>query len=110
MRLFGVEEPEQQANLLLEKGVGELALTLGSAGCLIVAGEVRRRLPAPAADMVMDTSGAGDAFNGAYLAGRLGGASAVEAAQAGLLVGTRVVASQGAVVPASVSHPRDPLC
>lgn len=106
-RLFRVDEPERQTSLLLEMGVRELALTLGSSGCLIVAGEVRARLPAPTA-IVIDTSGAGDAFNGAYLAARLGGAAPVQAAHAGLLVGSRVVAHAGAVVPPLVSHPRDP--
>ena len=103
--LFRLEEPEQQANLLLAMGVRELALTLGSSGCLVVDGEVHTRLPAPAVDMVADTSGAGDAFNGAYLATRLRGGSAEEAAQAGLMVGSRVVTHAGAIVPKSISHP-----
>jgi len=103
--LFRLEEPEQQANLLLAMGVRELALTLGSSGCLVVDGEVHTRLPAPAVAMVADTSGAGDAFNGAYLATRLRGGSAEEAARAGLLVGSRVVTHAGAIVPKSISHP-----
>jgi 2-dehydro-3-deoxygluconokinase len=103
--LFRLEEPEQQANLLLAMGVRELALTLGSSGCLVVDGEVHTRLPAAAVDMVADTSGAGDAFNGAYLATRLRGGSAEEAARAGLLVGSRVVTHAGAIVPKSISHP-----
>jgi 2-dehydro-3-deoxygluconokinase len=107
-RLFHLEEPGQQANLLLAMGVRELALTLGSSGCLVVDGEVRTRLPAPAVDMVADTSGAGDAFNGAYLATRLRGGSAQGAAQAGLMVGSRVVTHAGAIVPKSISHPHDP--
>jgi len=107
-RLFRLDEPDNQVSLLLEMGVRELALTLGSSGCVVVNGGVRTRLPAPAADIVADTSGAGDAFNGAYLARRLCGASPVQAARAGLLVGSRVVAHAGAIVPASVSHPRDP--
>ena len=106
-RLFGLEEPQQQANLLLAMGVRELALTLGSSGCLVIDGEVRARLPAPAVDKVVDTSGAGDAFNGAYLAARLRGGSAAEAAQAGLEVASRVVTQAGAIVPRSISHPRD---
>jgi 2-dehydro-3-deoxygluconokinase len=106
-RLFRLEEPAQQANLLLAMGVRELAITLGSSGCLVVDDEVRTRLPAPTVDIVADTAGAGDAFNGAYLATRLRGGSAEEAAQAGLMVGSRVVTHAGAMVPKSISHPRD---
>jgi 2-dehydro-3-deoxygluconokinase len=109
-QLFHVDEPREQANLLQEIGVRELALTLGSSGCLVVNGNVRTRLRASAVDIVADTSGAGDAFNGAYLATRLRGGSAVEAAQAGLLIGSRVVTHPGAIVPKSVSHPCDPGC
>jgi 2-dehydro-3-deoxygluconokinase len=109
-QLFRLEEPEQQANQLQAMGVCELALTLGSLGCLVVDGEVRARLPAPAVDMVADTAGAGDAFNGAYLATRLRGGSAEEAAQAGLMVASRVVTRAGAIVPKSTSHPRDSAC
>jgi 2-dehydro-3-deoxygluconokinase len=109
-RLFRLEEPGQQANLLLAMGVRELAITLGSSGCLVVDGEVRTRLPAPTVDIVADTSGAGDAFNGAYLAARLCDGSAEEAAQAGLMVGSRVVTHAGAIVPKSISHPRDSGC
>ena len=106
-QLFDVKEPGQQANLLLAMGVRELALTLGSSGCLVIDGEVRTRLPAPAVDEVADTSGAGDAFNGAYLATRLRGGSAREAAEAGLKVASRVVTHAGAIVPGTISHPRD---
>ena len=105
--LLGVDDPIEQMNRLQGAGVREIALTLGARGCLVADGGVRTRLPAPRAASIADTSGAGDAFNGAYLAARLGGASAVEAAQSGLAVGSRVVAHVGAVVPMAVSHPRD---
>jgi 2-dehydro-3-deoxygluconokinase len=103
--LLGVDDPIEQMNRLQAAGVREIALTLGAAGCLVSDGGIRTRLPAPRAASIADTSGAGDAFNGAYLAARLGGGSAVEAAESGLAVGSRVVAHVGAVVPMSVSHP-----
>jgi 2-dehydro-3-deoxygluconokinase len=105
--LLGVDDPIEQMNRLQAAGVREIALTLGAGGCLVSDGGVRTRLPAPRAASIADTSGAGDAFNGVYLAARLGGGSAVEAAESGLAVGSRVVAHVGAVVPMSVSHPRD---
>jgi 2-dehydro-3-deoxygluconokinase len=105
--LLGVDDPIEQMNRLQAAGVREIALTLGAGGCWVSDGGVRTRLPAPRAASIADTSGAGDAFNGAYLAARLGGGSAVEAAESGLAVGSRVVAHVGAVVPMSVSHPCD---
>jgi len=103
--LFGIGEPMRQIDLLLELGVSEVALTLGAAGCVITDGAVRKRLASPSVEKVIDTSGAGDAFNGAYLANRLQGRSPDEAAQAAIWVASRVVTHAGAIVPASVSHP-----
>jgi 2-dehydro-3-deoxygluconokinase len=105
--LLGVDDPIEQMNRLQGAGVREIALTLGVGGCLVSDGGVRTRLPAPRATSIADTSGAGDAFNGAYLATRLGGGSAVESAESGLRVGSRVITHVGAVVPMSVSHPSE---
>jgi 2-dehydro-3-deoxygluconokinase len=105
--LLGVDDPLEQMNRLQRAGAREIALTLGAGGCLVSDNGVRTRLPAPRPESIADTSGAGDAFNGAYLATRLGGGSAVEAAESGLLLGSRVITHVGAVVPPSVSHPRD---
>jgi 2-dehydro-3-deoxygluconokinase len=103
--LLGVDDPIEQIDRLQRIGAREIALTLGADGCLIADGDVRARLPAPHVASITDTSGAGDAFNGAYLATRLRGGSAADAARSGLAVGSRVVAHAGAVVPKSVSHP-----
>jgi 2-dehydro-3-deoxygluconokinase len=48
---------------------------------------------------VVDTSGAGDSFNGAYLAARLHGQDPMEAAKAGLAMAAKVVAQPGAIIP-----------
>jgi 2-dehydro-3-deoxygluconokinase len=103
--LLGVDDPIEQIDRLQGIGVREIALTLGADGCLVADGDVRARLPAAHVASITDTSGAGDAFNGAYLATRLRGGSAADAARSGLAVGSRVVAHAGAVVPKSVSHP-----
>jgi 2-dehydro-3-deoxygluconokinase len=103
--LLGTANSERQLELLRDMGVAEAALTLGPDGCAILAEELRSRLPAPCAELTIDTSGAGDSFNGAYLANRLKGRSPTAAAQAALCVASRVVTHAGAVVPISVSHP-----
>jgi 2-dehydro-3-deoxygluconokinase len=103
--LFQVDEPARQVDLLMEMGVSEVALTLGAEGCAVAGGALRTRLSTAKVERVIDTSGAGDAFNGVYLANRLRGSSPEEAAEAALLVAARVVMHAGAIIPASVSHP-----
>jgi 2-dehydro-3-deoxygluconokinase len=105
--LLGIDDPIEQMNRLQSHGVREIALTLGAGGCLVADDGVCTRLPAPPAASIVDTSGAGDAFNGGYLAARLRGGPAVESTEAGLLLGSRVITHIGAIVPMSVSHPCD---
>ena len=59
---------------------------------------------------VKDTSGAGDAFTGAYLAARLIGAAPVDAAATALKVASRVVTYPGAIAPREISHPEARRC
>ncbi|QLH77805.1 ribokinase [Halosimplex rubrum] len=55
---------EAVARELLDLGVGTVVLTRGDAGALLVSGDGVERVAAPSVDAV-DTTGAGDAFNGA---------------------------------------------
>ena len=73
----------------------ETAMTADGARCLVDGAWVTGEL----APRVVDTSGAGDSFNGAYLAARLQGAAPQEAARAGLALAANVVGHAGAVIP-----------
>ncbi|MEL6784434.1 MAG: sugar kinase [Pseudomonadota bacterium] len=53
----------------------------------------------PAAETVIDTTAAGDSFNGGYLAAFLAGKSEAQCLQAGHELARRVVAHSGAIVP-----------
>lgn len=55
--------------------------------------------PGPAVDGVVDTTGAGDSFNGAYLAARLAGRTAAEAVAAGRRLAEAVIRHPGAIIP-----------
>jgi 2-dehydro-3-deoxygluconokinase len=103
--LYEVEAPSAQLDQLEARGIGEIALTLGAEGCVVSERKLRTEIAAVAAPQVIDTSGAGDSFNGAYLAARLQGGSVRKAAEAALEVAARVVSHRGALVPASASHP-----
>lgn len=65
--LTGRESPDAIADFYLELGAGIVALTLGENGTLVATAERRERVPAIAAEAV-DATGAGDTFDGAFLA------------------------------------------
>lgn len=66
-RLTGLSSPEDIARFYHSAGAGVVALTLGKDGAFISADGEQRRL-APHAVKAVDTAGAGDCFNGAFLA------------------------------------------
>jgi sugar/nucleoside kinase (ribokinase family) len=93
--LTGVDEPEQVLAALLDH-VPVVALTLGPDGALIGS---RGRPPVhlPAADVeVVDTTGAGDAFAGAFLATWSAGGTLRDAGERGIAAAGRAVTVPGA--------------
>ncbi|MFI6692334.1 carbohydrate kinase family protein [Streptomyces sp. NPDC050433] len=76
-----------------------VVVTLGSDGALVAAdGAVTARVP-PDSARAVDSTGAGDAFNGAFLATLLAGADPVTAAAAGCRAGALAVALPGGRPP-----------
>jgi 2-dehydro-3-deoxygluconokinase len=75
-------------------GCKETIVKLGADGCLIPEGEI---IPPPARLHPVDTSGAGDAFNGGYLAARMNGESIKASAQQGHRVAGWSVMRPGAI-------------
>ncbi|MDR7438375.1 MAG: carbohydrate kinase family protein [Armatimonadota bacterium] len=71
-QLTGARTPEHAAALLRERGVGIVAVKLGERGAYVDAGEWRGWVPAFEVPVV-DTTGAGDAFCGGFLAAWLRG-------------------------------------
>ena len=65
--LLGVDDPDTICDRYLALGPGIVALTLGQGGCLVATRETRRRIEAVPTPLV-DASGAGDTFDGAFLA------------------------------------------
>ena len=80
---------------LLDQGYGGVALTLGAAGVLLAEpGSAPTLEPAPEVDAV-DTTGAGDAFNGAFAAALLGSADSREAVAFGVRYASDSVTRHG---------------
>lgn len=106
--LWGETDPTRQLDRYQALGAAEIALTLGADGARLRNPQGDAVLPAPEVS-VIDTSGAGDSFNGAYLAARLRGLAPKAAARAGLALAARVVGAPGALVPTIISHPLQEL-
>lgn len=96
--LFGDRCARDTAERIIGYGVRELAVKCGPGPCLLVTPEGRSSIPAEVVMDAMDTSGAGDSFNGAYLASRLEGRSPVDAAGRAHRVAARVIRTRGAIV------------
>ena len=77
-RVTTLDEAEAAARDLLAMGVGGVVVTLGGRGALIVQSEQVAHVPGRVVDVV-DTTGAGDAFNGALAVALAEGRALVEA-------------------------------
>lgn len=97
--LFGDSSPEATAERILGTGVGEVVVKNGEAPALVVAEGRAETVPAVRVQNPVDTTGAGDSFNGGYLAARLLGHGPAEAARRGHRVAAAVVQVRGALAP-----------
>ncbi|MEV6103393.1 PfkB family carbohydrate kinase [Streptomyces sp. NPDC051940] len=96
--LTGLADPSAAAGEL-SRVHGTAVVTLGPEGALVAAGgKVTARVPAAPARPV-DTTGAGDAFTGAYLAAWLAGSGPGEAAAAGCRAAALAVETVGGRPP-----------
>ncbi len=92
--LSGESDAKAVARHWIGQGCAETVVKLGAKGCRLPDGAL---LPPPEVLSPIDTSGAGDAFNGGYLAARMNGAAAAEAALAGHRLAGWVVMRRGAI-------------
>ncbi|MFI0848116.1 sugar kinase [Mesorhizobium sp. IMUNJ 23232] len=97
--LFGDKTSEDTAKRLEKLGVAEIVVKDGEAPALILHYEDRHHVPATDVATPVDTTGAGDSFNGAYLAARLAGDAPVEAAVRAHRVAGAVIQVRGALAP-----------
>lgn len=68
IKVDSVATAKEASDYLLAKGVGTALLTLGERGALLHNKELSELVPPPNAGMVVETTGAGDAFNGGFAA------------------------------------------
>ena len=77
-------------------------LKRGAEDAVIITTTSQIHIPVPPVANVIDTTGAGDTFNAGYLAARLKGAPADDAARQGIRCAGIIIRHRGAVIERSV--------
>ncbi|MCU0827437.1 MAG: ribokinase [Tabrizicola sp.] len=91
-----LEDARRAADKLMAKGVGAVVITLGERGVLYQSRKEWVHVPAFNAGPVVETTGAGDAFNGGFSVAIAEGKSPLEAVQFGCAVASISVTRAGA--------------
>lgn len=92
-------DPRATIDRLHGRGVREIAVKNGDAVALASDGKTLFQIAAERIDHVVDTTAAGDAFNGGYLAARIAGLDVERAVRAGHRLAGAVVQHRGAIIP-----------
>lgn len=98
-RVFGDRDIGETSERIRAIGVPEIVIRDGPRRCLMATPATSGYLEPNQARVVVDTTGAGDAFNAAYLATRVTGGSMLAATQAGHSLAGESVAYRGGVMP-----------
>lgn len=99
--LFGSNGTDEVFSRWSEAGIPEVVIKRGPEGAAVRAGEETVLVAVPESVRVVDSTGAGDSFNAAYLHARLGGSGIRKAAEAGNVLAGAVVQVPGAILPHS---------
>lgn len=97
-QLTGLRDPDAILDALLARGAGVVALKLGPDGALVGDARSRHRVAGHVVDTV-DATGAGDTFDGAFLAAWLRGTPLAEAARYANAAAALSTKGYGAVAP-----------
>jgi ribokinase len=90
-----VDEARKAGDALIAMGVGTAIITLGERGALIHNSDLSELVPAYKVGKVVDTTGAGDAFNGGFASALASGFSPLEAVRFGCAVASISVTRPG---------------
>jgi ribokinase len=83
VKINGIDEARTAGDVLLSRGVGTALITLGSKGALLHSAGQSELIPAFSVGPVVETTGAGDAFNAGFAAAIARGSYPVAAARFG---------------------------
>lgn len=94
LQISGKKDVEKAVKSLFRRGIEVLLVKMGEKGVKIFEGKNTYEVPAIQAKVV-DTTGAGDAFNAGFIYGRLKGLSDEESAKLGVVLSSIVVERKG---------------
>lgn len=94
---FGDPDPGETCRRYATAGAGEIVVKDGPKPITLWQEGRIRTFAVPRLEQVIDATGAGDGFNGAYLAARLSGASAAQAIDRAIAVSVSVLSHDGAI-------------
>lgn len=97
-QLFGMTTAEQVSEYCQQFGVNELVIKNGEQGILVVINGKRSQFAITPVENVVDTTSAGDSFNGVYLGARIGGHSVGDAIALASKAAGFVIQHKGAIV------------
>ncbi|BCK08914.1 2-dehydro-3-deoxygluconokinase [Vibrio cholerae] len=101
--IWGDSTPEQTIQRLTALGVQKCIVKLGAEGCLIQDSSTSifapQAVPTQPVAQVVDTTSAGDSFNGGFLSAYLAGADLATACQRGNTLAGTVIQHRGAIIP-----------
>jgi 2-dehydro-3-deoxygluconokinase len=97
--VWGDAEPRATVDRLHAAGVREVAVKNGDAAALASDGKTVFQIAAEPVASVVDTTAAGDAFNGGYLAARIAGLDIERAVRTAHRLAGTVVQHRGAIIP-----------
>ncbi len=97
--LWGDPSPEATVARLQAFGIGEIVVKNGPNSALVATIGAAEFVPVPEVVVPVDTTAAGDGFNAGYLAARLAGENATQAASAAHRLAGNVIRHPGALMP-----------
>lgn len=97
--LFGDETPEDTVRRVQAWGPSEIVVKLGEKGYLVVVGSDSQMIASEKVKSIIDATGAGDAFNGTYVAMRLQGYSPEDSVKAGAKMTAVKLGCRGGIIP-----------
>lgn len=97
-RLFGATSVTSAAIQLMDAGVNEGVIKNGAESCTLVSRKTINQIRITPARSVLDTTGAGDSFNGGYIGARISGLKPDAAVTFAAVVAAKVLAVRGGVL------------